>query len=631
MVDQGNDSVTQPQGAMQQDDGSFGWRVWAPCHQQVQLVTWKNGERREQPMTREAHGYFSATCSDAVAAGLRYAYRLGDEALDFPDPASRWQPDGVHAPSAVWHPDRFAWSDSGWTGVSRDALVIYELHVGTFTPDGTFEAIIPRLAELAELGITAIEIMPIAQFPGVRDWGYDGVFWFAAQNSYGGPAGLERLVDACHAQKMAVILDVVYNHLGPEGNYTGAFGPYASERYHTPWGGAINFDDRDCDAVRALVLQNVRQWIRDFHIDGLRLDAVHSIFDNSPRHILAEIALAVHEEADRAGRKAQVIAESNLNDVRLLDPLERGGYALDGQWSDDFHHCVHGLLTGEHDGYYSDFKDPPRQLAASLERTFVYDGRYSVYRKRRHGAPAKSHPGDCFVVNIQTHDQVGNRALGERLHELVDLPRQRLGAGLMLLAPYMPMLFMGEEYGERARFPFFCDFGDPELREAVRRGRREEFRSFSWQGEIPDPQAEATFASAVLAWKWPEETGQAGLRRLYHDLLRLRREHPALRDFTHRVVELRDVEGVPAVLRLVRGSDADDARVEICYNLSSNTVPLPACGLHESGVLLDSTDPRFGTCGGQTTSAEWLSPFAFVVRGPNLRRKHGGVDHGRAT
>ena len=378
--------------------------------------------------------------------GLPYAFKLAD-GREYPDPASRWQPDGVHRPSAVFFPESYRWSDAAWRGVARDDLVIYELHVGTFTPEGTFDAIIPRLPQLRSLGVTAVELMPVAQFAGDRNWGYDAVYPYAVQNSYGGPRALQRLVDAAHQAGLAVILDVVYNHLGPEGNYLGNFGPYFTDRYRTPWGMAINYDGPDSDAVRQFVIDNARMWVRDFHIDGLRLDAVHAIYDLSPRHILAEIQAAVQREAARAGRLVHVIAESNQNDVRLIRPRERGGYGLDGVWSDDFHHSVHALLTGERDGYYLDFGEPAH-LAKALNDVFVYDGCYSPFRRRRHGSRVGAIDRTRFVVCVQNHDQVGNRARGDRLGTLVAPAAQRLACGLLLLSPCVPLLFMGEEYGE---------------------------------------------------------------------------------------------------------------------------------------------------------------------------------------
>jgi maltooligosyltrehalose trehalohydrolase len=425
-------------------DGSCRWKLWAPNARCAELVFFDPSEKEvaAHPMRRDSEGGFECALL-GIAVGQRYAYRL-DGNPPLPDPASRWQPNGVHRPSAVWRAESFTWSDRDWPNVLRHELVIYELHVGTFTPEGTFAAIVPRLDALKLLGITAIELMPVAQFPGERGWGYDGVDWFAVQQSYGGPEELQRLVDTCHRHGLAVILDVVYNHLGPEGNYLSQFGPFFTQRHHTPWGAAVNFDGPHNRPVRDFVLENVRQWIRDFHVDGLRLDAIHAIIDDSAPHILAEIKQTAEEEARRLGRPVYVIAESNLNDVKLLDAPAQGGYGLDAQWSDDFHHCVHTLLSGERDGYYADFDDPPRQLAKAFTDIFVYDGIESVYRQQKTGRPVGAHPGDQFVVSIQTHDQVGNRAAGDRFGTLLAPAQQRLAVGLFLMAPNIPMLRGGQ-------------------------------------------------------------------------------------------------------------------------------------------------------------------------------------------
>lgn len=572
--------LAQSQGAWPSDTGDCRWRLWAPCTTEVDLVLWEDERLRHVPLRREAEGYFGRTLS-GIVEGQRYAYQLDGAAIR-PDPASRWQPAGVHAASAVWSPDSFTWTDAGWKGIRRADLVIYELHVGAFTPGGTFDDIVSRLKDLVELGVTAVEIMPIGQFPGARDWGYDGAYWFAVQSTYGGPSGLQRLVDACHAHGLSVILDVVYNHLGPEGNYLREFGPYFTDRYSTPWGQAVNFDGPASEHVRRMILDNVRYWVRDFHIDGLRLDAIHSIHDAGPVHILAEIQQAANEVALVSGRVVHVIAESDLNDVVVINPPEQRGYGLDAQWSDDFHHCVHTLLTREQDGYYADFDDPPRQLAKALSDVFVYDGDISRVRRRPHGRPIGDHSGDRFVISVQNHDQVGNRALGERLSQLTSPAQQRLAAGLLLLSPQIPLLFMGEEYGELRPFPFFCDFGDRDVQDGVRRGRRDEFAEFAWQSEIPDPLAVETFGSAQLAWSWPAGTSHEGLRRLYRDLLLLRRLQPALHDYRHRSAII--VEEAPGELLVLRRGDPrmTGHRLQAVFNLGEipqrvGAAPWPEC------------------------------------------------------
>jgi maltooligosyltrehalose trehalohydrolase len=515
-----------PHGACRQADGSVLWQVWAPNFDRLVLVLFFANGRREIALRKELNGCF-VHHEERIEDGLRYAYRRpGGQEL--PDPASRWQPDGVHRPSAVFSPGKFTWSNSAWQGVPREDLLIYELHVGTFTAEGTFAAIVPRLRSLRELGVTAIELMPVAQFPGERNWGYDGVHPYAVQSSYGGPGGLLALIDAAHREGLGVILDVVYNHLGPEGNYLAQFGPYFNGRYHTPWGGAINYDGAESDAVRKFFIDNARMWIRDFHADGLRLDAVQTIFDFSPRHILADIQSAIHEEGAAQNVPVHVIAETDQNDVRLQQPPDRGGYGLDAVWSDDFHHAVYALLTGERQSYYEDFGSA-EQVADAFNKVFVRDGGYSRFLRRRHGTPAGDIDRTRFVVCVQNHDQVGNRARGDRLGTLLPPAAQRLAAALLMLSPCTPMIFMGEEYGETRPFPFFCSFGDSELAEAVRRGRRAEFPETN-DADFPDPIAEVTFLSAKLSWQWPDGSEHAGMRRLYAVLIAARRQWPALRD-----------------------------------------------------------------------------------------------------
>jgi maltooligosyltrehalose trehalohydrolase len=583
----------------------------------VELVLVDDG-RRAFPMQAEPRGFFQQALPD-IPEGQRYAYRL-DGGPERPDPASLSQPEGVHGPSAVVRPERFAWTDGGWKGLPLADLVFYELHVGTFTPEGTFDAVIPRLDALRELGVTALELMPVGQFPGTRDWGYDGVFPYAVQDSYGGARGLQRLVDACHARGLAVFLDVVYNHLGPEGNYLNEFGPYFTDRYHTPWGSAVNYDGAGSDPVRAYVLDNVRLWVEEFHADGLRLDAVHAIFDSSPRHILRAVKEAADDAARRVGRAVTVIAESDLNDVRLLLPPQRGGYGLDGQWSDDFHHAVHAYLTGERHGYYQDF-GPAEDLAKVLVEPFLVAGVYSPHRDRTHGAPSEGLPGDRFVVSVQNHDQVGNRARGDRLAALLPPPARRLAACLVLLSPHPPLLFMGEEYGEDNPFPFFCSFGDAALAQAVREGRRREFAAFAWQGEVPDPQAEGTFAAARLSWSWPEGTPRAGLRRLYADLLAARRQWPALGDFRDRTARLLSGAEGCLVLELVRGGPAVEPgkTVQVYFNLTDRRQPPPR--VEGAEQLFTSEAERYAGARREGARAGELLPFECVAFGPRGWRK----------
>jgi maltooligosyltrehalose trehalohydrolase len=602
-------------GAFGLADGAVHWRVWAPRAERVELVLLAGEERCGYAMAGEERGYFSHTAVHIVD-GQRYAYRLNG-GPERPDPASRWQPDGVHRASAVLRPAHFVWSDAAWTGLLRADLVLYELHVGTFTHEGTFAAIIPRLTALRELGVTALELMPVAQFPGTRNWGYDGVHPYAPQQSYGGPYGLQRLVDACHTAGLAIFLDVVYNHLGPEGNYLHEFGPYFTDRYHTAWGRAMNYDDRGSDAVRAFVLDNVRMWIEDYHIDGLRLDAVHAIYDFSPRHILREIKQTADTVARGLGRQVHVIAESDLNDVRLLRSPEQGGYGLDAQWSDDFHHTVHAYLSGERQGYYVDYGGR-EAFPTLLEQTFILDGCYSRYRDRRHGAPSADLSGDRFVVCIQNHDQVGNRATGERLGTLVGPPAQRLAASLLLLAPHLPLLFMGEEYGEEQPFLFFCSFGDADLVESIRVGRRQEFAAFHFPQEVPDPQAASTFAASCLTWSWAADPHKAGLRRLYQDLLSVRQRWPALRNFSQRAARLLPGQAPNALLELIRGACHPEPgrTLQVYCNLTAEPQPFTLPTAPAEAMLFSSEARQYAGPRHETTRLEHLWPYECVVVGP---------------
>jgi maltooligosyltrehalose trehalohydrolase len=459
--------------------------------------------------------------------------------------------------------------------------------------------------------------MPVAQFPGDRNWGYDGAFPYAVQNSYGGPRALQRLIDRAHQAGLAVILDVVYNHLGPEGSYQGSFGHYFTDRYHTPWGDGVNFDGPWSDAVRNYILENAQMWVRDFRVDGLRLDAVHAIYDFGARHILAELQQTVQQIASEQGRTVHVIAESNQNDVRLIDPPQQNGYGLDGVWSDDFHHSVRTLLTGDREGYYQDF-GCAEHLAKAFEHVFVYDGCYSPFRKRRHGSRVEARDRTKFVVCVHNHDQIGNRALGDRSASYLQEPAQRLACGLLLISPCVPMLFMGEEYGEQNPFPFFCSFGDEGLVEAVRRGRREEFAAldFQWTSRIPDPQDEATFESAKLTWQWAEGSFHACLRRLYRDLLAARRTWPPLQDRQYTVARIVGNRERPdeeaSVLLVDRG---DSPRLRAVANLSAERQPLPEADRRD-GELRFSTEAA--VYGGPRDLGEQVSellPYELLIFG----------------
>lgn len=506
-------------GATYLGGGLGRFLVWAPLINQVEVHI-LSPEERIVPLEKVSRGYHYGVVP-GVKPGARYFYRL-DGNTERPDPASKFQPEGVHGPSQVVDP-HFVWEELHWSGIPLSHYVLYELHVGTFTAQGTFDAIVPHLDALKDLGITAIELMPVAQFPGERNWGYDGVYPFAAQNSYGGPEGLKRLIDACHQRGLAVILDVVYNHLGPEGNYLHDFGPYFTDRYHTPWGAAINFDGPDSDEVRRFFIENALYWVTDFRLDALRLDAVHGIFDFSALHFLQELASGVHDQAERLNRRIYVMAESDLNDVRLVRSPELGGYGLDAQWNDDFHHALHTLLTGERTGYYEDF-GRLQDLAKAFAEGFVYSGKYSPARRRRHGNTSKDLAAQRLVVCAQNHDQVGNRLKGDRLSALVSFEGLKLAAAVVLLSPFIPLLFMGEEYGETAPFPYFVSHSDPDLIEVVRRGRREDFPYLQGLDEPSDPQAEATRQSASLDHSLRHQGRHRILYELYKELIKLRNE-----------------------------------------------------------------------------------------------------------
>ena len=579
-------------GAVPLPDGSTRFAVWAPRLERVELRL-RRGDRVETvPLAAGEDGVHRAVVEDA-GAGTEYWYRL-DGARDRPDPVSRHLPAGVHGPGRVVDLAAFPWGDAGWPGLAMADLAIYELHVGTFTRDGTFEAAIARLPSLVELGVTAIEIMPVAEFPGGRNWGYDGVSLYAPQSSYGGPEGLRRLVDAAHRAGLAVLLDVVYNHLGPEGNYLAEYGPYFSDRYRAAWGQGFNLDGPDSDEVRRYLLDNAVYWITEYHLDGLRLDAADRIVDLGPVHIAEEIGAAVHAAGETLGRRTLVIAEIDSNDPRWVRPRALGGYGLDAHWVDDFHHAVHVALTGERSGYYVDF-DGVGAVAKALGERYVHDGGYSPYRRRRHGRPGADVPGDRIVVCVQNHDQVGNRAAGERLAALVEPAGLRLAAAILLLAPYVPLLFMGEEHGETRPFLYFVSHGDADLVEAVREGRRREFAGFGWAGDLPDPQAEATFERSRPCWEPAAQDG--GLRALYRELLRLRRSLATLRPGAARATARHDAEARWVAMRLTGETDV----LEAIFNFSFDPRTVPLAG--PAHTLLTTEAAGYGGGGGGETGA----------------------------
>ena len=571
-------------GAVWLDGNQCRFRVWAPHSGKVHLHI-VAPQDRVVGMEPKQRGYHSALL-DGVEPGSRYLYRL-DNGKELPDPASRYQPEGVHGPSQVV-PRRFEWHDDHWFGLPIESYVFYELHTGTFTPEGTFEAIIPHLDELSGIGITAIELMPVAQFSGERNWGYDGVYPFAPQNSYGGYEGLKKLVNACHMRGLAVVLDVVYNHVGPEGNYLSQFAPYFTDRYKTPWGPAINFDDAFSDEVRHFFISNALEWITDYHVDALRLDAVHAILDHSALNFLEELASAVHEQSTALNRRIHVIAESALNDTRVIRSTELGGYGLDAQWNDDFHHSLHTLLTEEREGYYVDFGDF-QHMAQAFSEGFVYSGRYSVTMGRRHGNSSSGVPPVKFVVFAQNHDQVGNRMMGERLGHLVSLEKYKLASSVVLLSPFLPLVFMGDEYGEDAPFQYFVSHSHPHLIEAVRRGRSEEFSSFKWKGEPPDPQDKRTFERSRLNHSLKKEPRHRMLLDYHKELLHLRTSLPALRRLSKDKMDVVSF-GDRSVLAMRRWDGENEVLAIFNFGREGGPIPFPSGTWRKR---LDSYDPRW--------------------------------------
>jgi len=555
-------------------------QLWAPLAQKAGLLL---EDGAYLPLEKGDRGYWHLRTT-ALQPGSRYRFSI-DGQNPLPDPASLSQPDGVHAASEAIDVQRFQWQDAQWHNLPLEDYIIYELHTGTFSPGGNFEGIERKLDYLKELGITAIEIMPVAQFPGSRNWGYDGVFPYAVQNSFGGPEGLARLVDACHQKGLSVILDVVYNHLGPEGNYLGAYGPYFTDKYKTPWGSAINFDDAWCDGVRDFFIENALMWFRDFHIDALRLDAVHAIKDFSARHVLQELHERLAMLMQETGRRHYLIVESDLNDVRFINPKEKGGYGMDAQWVDEFHHALRVAAGEARQGYYRDFEGIGH-LAKSYQDAYVYDGIYSPHRHKTFGSKTTGQPGNKFIVFSQNHDQVGNRMLGERSSQLYAFEMQKLLAAAVMLSPFLPLLFMGEEYAESHPFLYFVSHTDPDLVAAVRKGRSDEFKEFHAAGEAPDPQSEETFQQSKLQWDLLEKEPHQTMLRYYKALLALRKSNPALKD-PNRAHLAVAVNKAQQWLMLIRKNKDQYLSCWLNFSKSAAEIKVP----HDGKKLFDSASP----------------------------------------
>ncbi|WP_424189151.1 malto-oligosyltrehalose trehalohydrolase [Actinokineospora sp. G85] len=549
--------------------------VWAPDRDRVRLAT--GGQRHE--MTKDERGWWHVEVPGATA-GADYAFVLDDDEQSYPDPRSLWQPDGVHGPSRRYDHGTHAWTDAAWTGRALAGSVLYELHIGTFTTEGTFDAAIGKLDHLVDLGVDVVEVLPVNSFDGVEGWGYDGVLWGAVHEPYGGPDGFKRFVDACHARGLGVALDVVYNHLGPSGAYLDKFGPYFAGS--TIWGPTLNLDGPDSDEVRRYVLDNALSWFRDFHVDALRLDAVHALRDTRATHLLEDLSAEVDALSAALGRPLSLIAESDLNDPRHTTPRESGGYGLTAQWCDDLHHALHVALTGEVSGYYTDFEGG---LATTLRQAFFHTGTWSSFRKRTHGRPidTRTASGHRFLIYLQNHDQIGNRATGDRLTATVSPARVLCGAALVFSSPYTPMLFMGEEWAATTPWQFFASFPDAELADAVRTGRRREFAEHGWgESEVPDPMSAETVRASTLDWGELDALAHRAVYDTYRALIRLRKDNPELSDprLTH--FEVEEGEGWLVVHR---------GAIRVAVNLSTASVSLPIAA---TATLLTSGDPHVG-------------------------------------
>lgn len=555
--------------------------VWSPTAEQITVVF----DNNKINLNRIDYGYWKAI-TDEIKPHRQYKILLNNKDL-YPDPASLSQPNGVHEPSQAVDVTKFNWSDLQWNNLPLEAYIIYELHTATFTPQGNFAAIEKKLDYFISLGITAIEMMPVAQFPGNRNWGYDGVFPFAVQNSYGGAEALQHLVNACHQKGLAVILDVVYNHLGPEGNYLNVFAPYFTDKYKTPWGNAINFDDAWCDGVRKYFIENALMWFRDFHIDALRLDAVHAIKDFSPVHILKEIRQYVDELMKQTGKRHYLIVELDLNDNRFINSIEQCGYGMDAQWLDEFHHALNVTATGEQSGYYSDFNGI-ECLAKAYKDAYVYDGQFSPHRKKNFGIKTENE-GKQFIVFSQNHDQVGNRMMGERTSRRVSFEMQKLLAAAVIVSPYLPMLFMGEEYSEDHPFLYFASHTGQQLAEAVRKGRKEEFAAFHAEGQAPDPMAEETFLQSKLQWNLIEKDKHKIMLDYYKELIHLRKTNSVLKQLNRKKLEV-ECNADQKTLSVKRWNENEAI---ICLMNFSNKQKNISVSLQQWKKIFNSADPKW--------------------------------------
>lgn len=563
------------------------FKVWAPAKASMQLhLVYPVDETIA--MDQDENGYFLAEVS--APPGTRYFFKPGGKA-DYPDPASHFQPEGVHGPSEVVDHSVFNWTDGNWKGIPFKELILYELHVGTFTEEGTFEAIIPFLEDLASLGINALELMPVSQFPGSRNWGYDQTYPYAVQNSYGGPEGLKKLINACHVTGIAVFLDVIYNHLGPEGNYFHQFGPYFSDKYKTPWGKALNFDGEWSDGVREYFSVNVSHWFENYHVDGLRCDAIHMVYDSGAVNFWELTTKKVEALEQKLGRPLYLIAESDLNSPKVIKSTDIGGYGFTAQWLDDFHHALYVLLDKKGKNYYIDFGQV-EQLAKAYTDGFVHSGEYVFFRKRKHGASSAGIRGDKFVAFIQNHDLVGNHPLTSRLSRLVNFEQLKIAAAALMLSPYVPMLFMGEEYGEESPFFYFISHSEEELIKAVREGRKKEFENFNWEAEPPDPQDESTFLRSKIQWYKRIDGKHALLLEWHKKLIALRKTNAILQNFSKNDIRV-SVSG-QQVLAMLRQSTNGLQHLLAIFNLSARpaafTFPYTAYGWVK---LLDSKNAEW--------------------------------------